>query len=57
MFRKSEKATEKYSNSEKRMEYITNRRKEELKPKFEKFLSWLEEIEPRNKGKYSMNGY
>ncbi|MFR3431498.1 MAG: IS66 family transposase [Holdemanella porci] len=29
--------------------------KEELKPKFEKFLSWLEEIEPRNKGKYSMS--
>lgn len=35
--------------------YITKRRKEELKPKFEKFLSWLEEIEPRNKGKYSMS--
>lgn len=37
------------------MEYITKRRKEELKPKFEKLLPWLEEIEPRNKGKYSMN--
>ena len=31
------------------MEYITKRRKEELKPKFEKFLSYLEEIEPRKK--------
>ena len=37
------------------MEHITKRRKEELKPKFEKVLSWLEEIEPRNKGKYSMS--
>lgn len=37
------------------MEYITKRRKEELRPKFEKFLSWLEEIKPRNKGKYSMS--
>ena len=50
-----EKAAEKYSNPEKRMEYITKRRKEELKPKFEKFLSYLEEIEPRNKGRYSMS--
>ena len=37
------------------MKYITKRRKEELKPKFEKFLSRLEEIEPRDKDKYSMN--
>lgn len=36
------------------MEYITKRQKEELNPKFEKYLSWLEEIEPRNKDKYSM---
>lgn len=50
-----QKAVEKYRNTEKRMEYITKRRKEELKPMFEKFLSWLEEIEPRNKGKYSMS--
>ena len=49
------KAAEKYSNPEKQMEYITKRRKEELKPKFEKLLSQLEEIEPRNKGKYSMS--
>lgn len=33
------KAAEKYSNPEKQMEYITKRRKEELKPKFEKLLS------------------
>lgn len=50
-----QKAVEKYRDVEKRMEYVTKRRKEELKPMFEKFLSWLEEIEPRNKGKYSMS--
>lgn len=50
-----EKASEKYKDSRKRLEYITKRRQEELKPRFEKFLSWLEEIEPRNKGKYSMS--
>lgn len=33
-----EKAAEKYSNPEKRMEYITKRRKEELKPKFDQSL-------------------
>lgn len=49
------KAVEKYRDPEKRMEYITKRRKDELKPMFEKFLSWLEEIAPRNKGKYSMS--
>lgn len=37
------------------MEYITKRRKEELKLKFKKFLSWLEKIEQRNKGKYFMS--
>lgn len=50
-----QKAVEKYRDVEKRMEYVAKRRKEELKPMFEKFLSWLEEIEPRNKGKYSMS--
>ena len=49
------KAIEKYRDPKKRMEYITKRRKDELKPMFEKFLSWLEEIAPRNKGKYSMS--
>jgi len=49
------KAVEKYRDPKKRMEYITKRRKDELKPMFEKFLSWLEEIAPRNKGKYSMS--
>lgn len=49
------KVTEKYKDPEKRIEYITKRRKEELKPKFEKFLLWLEEIAPRNERKYSMN--
>ena len=37
------------------MEYITKRRKQELKPRFEKFLSWLEEITSQNKGKYAMS--
>lgn len=50
-----EKAKEKYAKFDKRMEYITKRRKEELKPRFEKFLVWLKEIQQRNSGKYAMS--
>lgn len=50
-----ERAKEKYSDFEKRMAYITKRRKDEIKPKFDQFLSWLEEIEPKIAGRYTMN--
>lgn len=50
-----EKAQEKYSDFEKRMAYITKRRQDEIKPKFDKFLSWLEEIQAKNAGRYSMS--
>ena len=43
------KQGEKYSNPEKRMEYITKRRKEELKPKFESFYRILKKSNQETK--------
>ena len=50
-----EKAKEKHSDFEKRMAYITKRRQEEIKPKFDEFLSWLEGIQSKMTGRYSMS--
>lgn len=50
-----EMALKKYSDKEKRLNYITMRRQIELKPKFEEFLSWLKEIQERNIGRHSMS--
>lgn len=49
------KAREKYKDPIKRNQYITERRQRELKPMFEAFFAWLEEIQPRNRGRYSMS--
>ena len=49
-----EKAREKYTDQEKQIEYITKMREKELKPLFEKFFVWLEEIKGKNIGRYSM---
>lgn len=48
-------ALEKYSDVEKRFEYIRKRRNKEIKPLFDKFFAWLEEISARNAGRYTMN--
>ena len=49
-----QKAKQKFNEKDKQLEYITKRRQSELKPLFEKFLSWLKEIKSRNAGRYSM---
>lgn len=46
-------AKEKYSDRDKRFEYIEKRRQKEVKPKFDEFLTWLETIEP-SCGRYKM---
>lgn len=50
-----EKAQVKFKNKDKQMEYITAQRYTRIKPMFEKFLSWLKEIQNRNMGRYSMS--
>ena len=49
-----ERAAQKYSDQDKRFEYITKVRQRDIKPKFDSFLTWLESIEPRI-GRYSVN--
>ena len=44
---------EKYSDLNKRFEYIEKRRQKEVKPEFDEFLTWLENIEP-GCGRYKM---
>ena len=49
-----ERASKKYSDLDKRMEYITKARKTEIKPKFDEFLSWLEGIDGKI-GRHTMS--
>ena len=48
-------ALKKYSDKEKRFAYIQKRRSKEIRPMFDKFFAWLEEISERNAGRYTMN--
>lgn len=48
-----ERAAQKYSDQDKRFEYITKVRQRDIKPKFDSFLAWLESMEPKI-GRYSM---
>ena len=48
-----ERAAQKYSDQDKRFEYITKVRQRDIKPKFDSFLTWLESMEPKI-GRYSM---
>lgn len=50
-----EAAVKKYSDLEKRLVYIQKRRENEIKPMFESFLVWLEEIKAANLGRYGMS--
>ena len=50
-----EEACRKYPDKERRYAYIQKRRGKELKPKFEAFFVWLEQIQNRNTGKYTMS--
>ena len=48
-----ERAAQKYSDQDKRFEYITKVRQRDIKPRFDSLLSWLESIEPKI-GRYTM---
>lgn len=50
-----QRAKEKYSDIEKQAEYIYKIRQRDIKPKFDAFLSWLEEIKGRCSGRYTMS--
>lgn len=49
-----EAAVKKYAEVEKRILYIQKRRENEIKPMFDRFLLWLEEIKAENIGRYAM---
>lgn len=52
---KIQKNAEKIKDFGEKIEYIQKNREKYVKPLFEKFLVWLEEIQLKNLGKYSMS--
>jgi transposase len=51
----TQKADKKHLKGEAKIAYIQKRREEEIKPMFESFIKWLESIQPRNAGRYTMS--